>query len=130
MATLTNDAQANAHPEQHHEVLVVDDDPAVVRLLKMTLRESGFDVTAARNGAEALEEVRRHEPQAILLDIEMPVMDGRTFFRELRGRHVDVPVLILSANNPRAVQRELGAQGYVGKPFDADDLVDAVTRLI
>ena len=57
-------------------------------------------------------------------------MDGRTFFRELRGRDVDVPVLILSANNPRRVQRELGAQGYIGKPFDADDLVEAVTRVV
>jgi CheY-like chemotaxis protein len=109
---------------------VVDDDPAVVRLLKMTLHEYGFVVTAARNGVEALAEVQRHKPEAILLDIEMPVMDGRTFFRELRGRDVDVPVLILSANNPRRVQRELGAQGYIGKPFDADDLVEAVTRVV
>ncbi len=115
---------------EHHEILVVDDDPAVVRLLKMTLREYGFAVSAARNGVEALEEVQRHTPEAIVLDIEMPIMDGRTFFRELRGRDVDVPVLILSANNPRGVQRELGAQGYIGKPFDADDLVEAVNRLM
>ena len=130
MTNMRSSLNAEITTGEHHDVLVVDDDPAVVRLLKMTLHEYGFAVSAARNGVEALEEVQRHTPEAILLDIEMPVMDGRTFFRELRGRDVQVPVLILSANNPRGVQRELGAQGYIGKPFDADDLVEAVTRVM
>ncbi|MBF6599187.1 MAG: response regulator [Dehalococcoidia bacterium] len=124
------ETQPHEESGQGHAVLVVDDDPAVVRLLKMTLRQSGFDVATAYNGAEALDSVMRHEPEAIVLDIEMPVMDGRTFFHELRGRHYDVPVLILSADNARGVQRELGAQASVGKPFFADDLIDAVISII
>jgi len=116
------------HPSR--DVLVVDDDPAIVRLLRLTLRSSGFAVSEAHNGAEALEEFEHHHPAAIVLDIEMPVMDGRAFYRRLRQRDPDVPVLILSAGNARAVQRELGAQGYIGKPFGPDDLVEAVTSIL
>ena len=127
MSALANGVRAH---EAHHDVLVVDDDPAVVRLLKLTLRGGGFEVTGASNGAEALREVERHHPEAIVLDVEMPVMDGREFYEQLRERHIDVPVVILSAYNPRRVQRELGAQGYIGKPFEPDDLIDAVSRVV
>lgn len=116
--------------DAHHDVLVVDDDPAVVRLLKLTLRGGGFDVTGASNGQEALQQVERHPPEAIVLDIDMPVMDGREFYERLRARHIDVPVVILSAYNPRRVQRELGAQAYIGKPFEPDDLIDIVSRMV
>jgi CheY-like chemotaxis protein len=121
---------AGGNEHEHHGVLVVDDDPAVVRLLKLTLRSSGFDVIGASNGEEALEQVERHRPEAIVLDVEMPVMNGREFYERLRQRRIDVPVVILSAYNPRRVQRELGAQGYVCKPFEPDDLVDAVSRVV
>jgi len=114
----------------HHQVLVVDDDPAVVRLLKLTLRGGGFDVTGASNGAEALEEIERHRPEAVVLDIEMPVMNGREFYARLRQRDAKIPVVILSAYNPRRVQLELGAQAYLSKPFEPDDLVDAVSRVV
>jgi CheY-like chemotaxis protein len=117
-------------PADRHDVLVVDDDPAVVRLLKLTLRSRGFDVSSASNGVEALEEVERRHPEAIVLDVEMPVMDGREFYHRLREQHADVPVVILSANNPRVVQRELGAQAYISKPFEPEDLVDTVERLV
>lgn len=114
----------------HRDVLVVDDDPAVVRMLRLMLGSSGFHVTEAYNGEQALETVARSHPSAIVLDVEMPVMDGRAFYRRLRERGDDVPVLIISAGNARAVQRELGAQGYIAKPFAADDLVDAVNRVL
>lgn len=121
---------ARRRDEHHHDVLVVDDDPAVVRLLKLTLRGGGFEVTGASNGEEALQEIERHAPEAIVLDIEMPVMNGREFFERLRARHIDVPVVILSAYNPRRVQRELGAEAYIGKPFEPDDLIDVVSRVV
>jgi CheY-like chemotaxis protein len=101
-----------------------------VRMLRLMLRSNGFRVLEAHNGAEALETIEQHHPSAIVLDVEMPVMDGRTFYRRLRQQGEDVPVLILSAGNARAVQRELGAQGYIGKPFGTDDLVDAVNRVL
>jgi DNA-binding response OmpR family regulator len=125
MNTDDDNAQRDAR-----DVLVVDDDPAIVRMMRLMLRSNGFRVSEAHNGAEALVEFEHHRPRAIVLDVEMPVMDGRAFYRRLRQRDADVPVLILSAGNARAVQRELGAQGYIGKPFGPDDLVEAVTSIL
>ncbi|HEX5480093.1 MAG TPA: response regulator [Dehalococcoidia bacterium] len=127
MSSLVDGARTR---DEHHDVLVVDDDPAIVRLLKLTLRGGGFDVTGASNGEEALEEVDRHAPEAIVLDIDMPVMNGREFYERLRARHIHIPVVILSAYNPRRVQRELGAQAYIGKPFEPDELIDIVWRVM
>jgi two-component system response regulator PrrA len=110
-------------------VLIIDDDTALVRMLRLTLRDGGFDVASASNGREALESVSEHEPDVIVLDLQMPVMDGRTFFHELRSRGFDVPVLILSANDGRRAQRELNAEGYLDKPFSPDVLVREVARL-
>ena len=67
-------------------ILVVEDEPALRRMLAFTLRDVGFDVRTAWNGVDALEQVAGKTPDAIVLDLEMPVMDGRTFYRQLRGR--------------------------------------------
>lgn len=111
-------------------VLVVDDDAALVRLLRLTLRQGGFDVATAANGSEGLERLSAQKPDVIVLDLEMPVMDGRAFFRELRSRGVETPVLILSARGARQARRELGANAALEKPFDTEDLVDSVRQLI
>lgn len=111
-------------------VLVVDDDASILRLLRMIFREAEFDVATSSNGQEALESVERAEPGAIVLDLEMPVMDGRTFVRELRSRGYQTPVLILSAYGARQAQRELDAQGGIDKPFDPDAVVAAVASLL
>lgn len=120
------------HPAEAPSVMVVDDDPALARMLALTLRDSGFDVTAARNGQEALSRITddHDDPDVIILDLEMPVMDGRTFFRRLRAKGMDIPVLILSAYEARRGQRELGADAYLNKPFNPEDLVDSIERLL
>jgi DNA-binding response OmpR family regulator len=99
-------------------VLAVDDDPAILELLKLTLTDEGFTVASARNGAEALVSYDEVRPDVIVLDLEMPVMDGRTFYRELRERGNATPVLLVSAHGARAALRELGAEGAIEKPFD------------
>lgn len=111
------------------KVLVLDDDDALLRLLRLTLKSDGFDVTTASNGVEGLEQVRRDTPDVILLDLEMPVMDGRTFFQELRGQGFDIPVVILSAYGARDAQRELNADGSLEKPFESEVLMDQVRQL-
>ena len=111
-------------------ILVVDDDAALSRMLLLALRGDGLDVASAPNGQVALDEVEERHPDVIVLDLEMPVMDGRTFYRELRARGTDTPVLILSAFEARRGQRELGANAYLNKPFDPDDLVREVRQLL
>ena len=107
-------------------VLVIDDDPAVNRLMGMSLRLHGFDVASASNGIAGLDKLDATHPDLIILDLEMPLMDGRTFFRELRARGDHTPVLIASAHGARAAALELRAEGYIDKPFHPDDLAHKV----
>lgn len=111
-------------------ILVVDDDPALSRMVLLALRGEGMDASSAANGEVALGQVAEREPDVIVLDLEMPVMNGREFFRELRARGTDTPVLILSAFEARRGQRELGANAYLNKPFNPADLVREVRDLL
>jgi DNA-binding response OmpR family regulator len=110
--------------------MVVDDDAAIARLISLTLRGDGYAVQSARDGQDALSAVSSTPPDLIVLDLEMPVMNGRTFFRELRARGLDMPVLIVSAFGARDGQRELGAQDYLAKPFNPTDLLEKVRLLL
>lgn len=111
-------------------VLVVDDDAALTRLLRLVLRDGGFEVRTAMNGREALEEVTADEPDVIILDLQMPVMDGHTFIRELHARGLHPRVLVLSATGARRAQRELHADAAMDKPFEPEDLVETVAQLM
>jgi DNA-binding response OmpR family regulator len=115
-------------------LLIVDDDEAIAHLLSVVFRDEGYGVITARHGAEALEQLEHSTPDAILLDLAMPVMDGRTFYRRLREHASDTvrstPVLIISAVGARRARRELGAEACMEKPVDLEDLVAEVERLV
>jgi DNA-binding response OmpR family regulator len=111
-------------------VLVVDDDPAITKLVSLCLRDEDFEVVTACDGSEALVREDEVQPDAIVLDLEMPGMDGASLFRELRTRGETEPVLILSAYGARRVARELGAEDAMEKPFDPDELVSRVRTLV
>jgi DNA-binding response OmpR family regulator len=111
-------------------ILVVDDDVNLTRLLRAILRTSGFDVVTCGDSTEGLGVAESDEFNLIILDLRMPVMDGRTFYKELRQRGVRTPVVIASAYGARAAQAELGAQAAIEKPFDPDRLIDTVTRIL
>lgn len=104
-------------------VLVVEDEPALRRLIALTLTDAGIDVNTAEHGRAALDVSALSPPDAVVLDLEMPVMDGRACFRALRALGIQAPVLILSAHGAREAASELGAQAAMDKPFDASDLV-------
>jgi CheY-like chemotaxis protein len=115
-------------------VLVVDDEPQVVWMLQFSLEAEGYRTYAARDGVGALEEIRRHRPTLMLLDIMMPVMDGWSVLEQLR----DLPegerprVVVVSARSSlrdRAKAAELGADAFVSKPFNVDDLLDVLGGL-
>jgi CheY-like chemotaxis protein len=111
-------------------VLIIDDDAALARMVRFAMLSHGYRVRTAGHGAEGLERVAEQLPDVIVLDLQMPVMDGRTFYRELRARGIDTPVVILSAYGAGSAQAELGAEAHVNKPFDPDDLVRAIQRVL
>ena len=116
-------------------ILVVDDQDDILQTTALVLRKGGYDVLTASRGIEALDSARREKPDLILLDIEMPGMDGWEALRLLRLDEVtrDVPVAMFTilfdlAEKVRALQ--LGAQEYVTKPFTVDDLLGRISRIL
>lgn len=110
-------------------VLVVDDDPAIARLVSLCLGDD-FEVVTANDGSEALMREEEFHPDAIVLDLEMPGIDGPSLYRELRRRGETEPVLILSAYGARRIARELGAEDAMEKPFVPDELLRRVRALV
>jgi len=111
-------------------VLVVDDDASIRALTISVLEDAGFAVREAPNGAAAMAVVEAGAPNLVILDLQMPVMDGRAFFRALRAAGHAMPVLLLSAHGVDSAMAELGAQGAIAKPFDIDDLLDRAQGLV
>ena len=116
-------------------VLVVDDEPSVVRVLRSALELEGFGVSTAANGAECLLAAEANLPDLIVLDLNMPVMDGFQTLRVLRDKPEtrSIPVIVLTARVEDAdvVQALMtGADLYLMKPFEAPELLAAVNRLL
>jgi DNA-binding NarL/FixJ family response regulator len=112
-------------------LLVVDDDPNLVLLVKDYLEFRGYEVVAASNGLEALEVMRRLTPDLVICDVMMPEMDGYTFVQTLRSdRATDwIPVIFLSARGQTADRvrgLNTGADAYLVKPFEPEELVAQV----
>jgi CheY-like chemotaxis protein len=117
-------------PRGIYNILVVDDDPNLMRLMGTLLRTSGMEILTASDGLVALEVAMSHGVDAIVLDLRMPNLDGRAFYRELRSRGIETPVLIASAYGASQAQRELGAEASIEKPFDPDVLISELQRIL
>ena len=113
-------------------VLVVEDDPHVRMLVGLILEDEGYQVVAACDGAEALRLLRSARPHIVLLDLDLPVINGEKVIAEVRGtRESAVPVIVLSAAaDGRARAARAGADGYLAKPFDLDTLVAHVAAAV
>jgi CheY-like chemotaxis protein len=108
-------------------ILVVEDDPFIRDLMAMALEDEGHQVIGAPNGVDALEILEERTPDLILLDLNMPVMDGVAFARALRARQRDVPLVLVSARpDLPEVARSLGAAGALPKPFGRAELIEVV----
>ena len=117
-----------------HDVLVVDDHPATVQLVRTALTEHGINVRTAENGAECLLAVDEQRPDAIILDVMMPVMDGFQALRLLQETEEtrDIPVIMLTAcSSDRDVVQgwRSGVTCYLTKPFSIEHLVSMVRRV-
>ena len=101
-------------------IFIVDDDPAIGRFSRIVLELEGFDVTAFTSPLNALQEIvdpARSNPAAIVLDLSMPELDGREFYRRARAAGFVGPVVIVSAYGAETAKQELGAQAALAKPF-------------
>ncbi|MDR7485438.1 MAG: response regulator transcription factor [Armatimonadota bacterium] len=113
-------------------ILVVDDEPHIVELVRYNLLQEGYDVLAARDGEAALEKVRSDRPDLVILDIMLPGLDGLEVCRRLR-RESSVPIIMLTAKGgelERVVGLEVGADDYVTKPFSPRELVARVRAVL
>jgi DNA-binding response OmpR family regulator len=113
-------------------VLVVDDEPMLRDTLGQTLSAEGYVVDLAVDGETALERIRAARPDAILLDLMMPGMNGRQFLQALRDddAYKNVPVMIMTAVHGLEISATLGASEVVFKPFDVDDLLNKVALAV
>jgi DNA-binding response OmpR family regulator len=110
-------------------ILIVDDEPDILLMLRMSLEDEGHEVVMAADGEMALARMEEHKPDLVLLDVMMPVLDGWGVLERKRSRGDDTAVIMLSAKSEQAdVDRALGlgALDYVMKPFDLDRLVARV----
>jgi two-component system response regulator MprA len=115
------------------KVLIVDDDPKLLKMLQRTLTYENLEVLTATNGLEALPLVHTHEPDLIILDWMMPKMDGLSFIQRLRDEHNQIMILMLTARDAienRVEGLESGADDYLVKPFAPAELVARVHAML
>jgi two-component system response regulator MprA len=114
-------------------ILVADDDPAVRVALERVLSFNGYDVILAADGVQTLDAIERGKPDAVVLDVMMPYVDGLSTCRMLRGRQDDLPVLMLTARTglpDRVAGLDAGADDYLAKPFELDELLARLRALL
>ncbi|MBU3966357.1 MAG: response regulator [Euryarchaeota archaeon] len=117
----------------HKKVLIVDDEPDTLELVKLVLESGGFKTVLAASGKEALKELEASKPDLVLLDIMMPDMDGWEVFRKIKEKDAKIPIAILTAK-AQNFDRLLGlhvlkADDYITKPFGKNELISRVRKL-
>src|SRR5215831_12427178 len=117
------------------KILVVDDEPEAIELVEFNLRQAGFDVVSAADGAEALKKARASTPSLIILDLMLPEVDGLEVCKMLRRDPATAafPIVMLTAKAAeidRVLGLELGADDYVTKPFSPRELVLRVRKVL
>ena len=117
------------------KILIVDDTKTVVMFTEMMVKSMGYSSVSALNGKLGLEAVEQEKPDLILLDIIMPVMDGITFIKNLRGEanYKFTPMLMLtteSAADKKAEGKAAGATGWIVKPFNPDQLLNTINKVL
>ena len=116
-------------------ILLVDDEPDLVNLVSMRLKGAGYEVTAAYDGQQALDQVRQSRPDLIILDLMLPKLDGYKVCRLLKfdERYKGVPILIFTARAQEEdikLAMECGADAYLTKPFEAQVLLEKLRALL
>ena len=114
-------------------VLIVDDEPDILLMLRVNFETEGFDTILASDGATALRRIKEDDPDVVLLDIMMPILDGWAVLQECAKLDSSPRIIVLSAkagNDDVARAHKLGADEYVTKPFDPDQLIQIVNDVL
>ncbi|UFJ41532.1 response regulator transcription factor [Brevibacillus humidisoli] len=115
------------------KILVVDDEPSIVKLLQFNLEKSGFEVITASDGKQGLEMAYQEKPDFIVLDLMLPKMDGMDVCKALRQDRINTPILMLTAKDDeldKILGLELGADDYLTKPFSPREVVARVKAIL
>ncbi len=119
-----------------NKIMVVDDEPDVVDLVKLVLESDGFDVVTAYSGKEALDKIVQEMPDLVLLDIMMPQMDGWEVYSRIKAhpKTKDIPVAMLTAKS-QSIDKMIGlhvvkVDDYITKPFGRSELLERVKRIL
>lgn len=115
------------------KILIVDDDPSVLRFLERFLTKKSYEVSIAGNGTEAIEIIKKELPQVVLLDIKMPMMSGIEVLKEIKKISPMIGVIMITAVQEEETAQEamkLGADDYICKPFDLEYLENSVLAKI
>ena len=123
---------ANPSGAEKPVILVVDDEPQILRVMRASLPARGYEVVTAPDGEQALDEVRKQAPDLIILDLAMPGMGGLEACRRLR-EFSSVPIIVLSAKgaeSDKIAALDMGADDYVTKPFSLDELLARVRAVL
>lgn len=118
---------------QSLRILLVDDEEAITDNLSAFLDRSGFQVSTARNGEQALNIIKNTPPDIVIMDVLMPVMDGRQALRQLRSEENWIPVILLTQigeSTERAMALEEGADDYLNKPFNPHELIARIRAVL
>lgn len=116
-------------------ILIVEDEPHMLRVTELSLRKGGYDLRVARNGREALQQIQEQMPDLVVMDVVMPEMDGLTALRRLRSEAATaaLPVIMLTVRGhalTREQAEEAGASLFLTKPFSPSQLLQETRRLL
>jgi chemosensory pili system protein ChpA (sensor histidine kinase/response regulator) len=134
MSQSSIETPVNTVEKESLEILIVDDSVSVRQVVARLMEDQGWKTTSARNGVEALEKLTDMTPDLIILDVEMPIMNGYEFLgaRRSNTEYRDIPVVILTSRSTakyREKAKKLGADGYIVKPFNGDTFIAMVQSL-
>lgn len=113
-------------------ILIVDDDWSIAETLTGVLEDEGFQCVAAANGQQGLDRLEESHPDLVLLDVMMPVVDGREMLRRMKAQPAtaEIPVILMSAASGVSQKKQLGYTAFLQKPFSLDALLDLVERVL
>jgi CheY-like chemotaxis protein len=131
-AALTDIGKAHTTAQENYHILLAEDDSDISGIMVILLEQANMQVTHVENGALAVDAVKSHQFDMILMDVHMPVLDGYSAIEQINQLDNDAPIVVMSATPMEAAKgkvEELGCDGYLLKPVDVHDILSLIKQL-